>query len=327
MNATTREPTVLQPTSIARSREWHDAARKARRLSWLSLAWMGAEGVITAGIAAGSIALVSFGLDLHRGLRQLYVIVWRFTGSRLHLHAAETRAQKLVAVQFLPPRPLRRLRGDPPARHRRAPGDELARHRPRHVVGDRDAVPRHRQAPARRPARLRRHPRGGTQNPLRLPRARRPRRPRRQRALRPLVARPRRRADRRGRRRSRGRRELAGRGCCATCWGPVARTLDPEGAHLASLRRLADFRGQRVLEMAAAKGGSPGRNRRRGRVRPRLRPGRRASVRTARACSCPSSPTASSSASPRRRRSRSRPTLSTSSSSPGRSGCVPPRTS
>lgn len=31
-------------------------------------------------------------------------------------------------------------------------------------------------------------------------------------------------------------------------------TLDPEGAHLASLRRLADFRGQRVLEMGCGEG-------------------------------------------------------------------------
>ena len=30
--------------------------------------------------------------------------------------------------------------------------------------------------------------------------------------------------------------------------------LDPEGAHLAALRRLADFRGQRVLEMGCGEG-------------------------------------------------------------------------
>jgi divalent metal cation (Fe/Co/Zn/Cd) transporter len=98
----TRELSVLQPGQITRSREWHDAARKARWLSWLSLAWMGAEGVIalTAGILAGSIALVSFGLDSFiEGFASL-VIVWRFTGSRLLSHAAEERAQKLVAVQF-----------------------------------------------------------------------------------------------------------------------------------------------------------------------------------------------------------------------------------
>jgi divalent metal cation (Fe/Co/Zn/Cd) transporter len=98
----TRELSVLQPAQITRSREWHDAARRARWLSWLSLAWMGAEGVIalTAGLLAGSIALVSFGLDSFiEGFASL-VIVWRFTGSRLFSHAAEERAQKLVAIQF-----------------------------------------------------------------------------------------------------------------------------------------------------------------------------------------------------------------------------------
>lgn len=98
----TRELSVLQPGQVTRSREWHDAARRARWLSWLSLAWMGAEGVIalTAGILAGSIALVSFGLDSFiEGFASL-VIVWRFTGSRLLSHAAEERAQKLVAIQF-----------------------------------------------------------------------------------------------------------------------------------------------------------------------------------------------------------------------------------
>ena len=34
----------------------------------------------------------------------------------------------------------------------------------------------------------------------------------------------------------------------------VTRTLDPEGAHLAALRRLADFEGRRVLEMGCGEG-------------------------------------------------------------------------
>jgi ubiquinone/menaquinone biosynthesis C-methylase UbiE len=34
----------------------------------------------------------------------------------------------------------------------------------------------------------------------------------------------------------------------------VSLTLDPEGAHLAALRRLADFRGARVLEMGCGEG-------------------------------------------------------------------------
>jgi divalent metal cation (Fe/Co/Zn/Cd) transporter len=98
----TRELTVLPVAQPARSRQWHEAARRARLLSWISLAWMGAEGVIAlaAGIAAGSIALMSFGLDSFiEGFASL-VIVWRFTGSRLHSHTAEERAQKLVAIQF-----------------------------------------------------------------------------------------------------------------------------------------------------------------------------------------------------------------------------------
>ncbi len=34
----------------------------------------------------------------------------------------------------------------------------------------------------------------------------------------------------------------------------MTRELDPEGAHLAALRRLADFRGQRVLELGCGDG-------------------------------------------------------------------------
>jgi divalent metal cation (Fe/Co/Zn/Cd) transporter len=82
--------------------QWQRAAARARNLSWLSLAWMGLEGgiAIAAGIAAGSIALISFGLDSAiEGVASL-VIVWRFTGARLLSRVAEARAQKLVAVQF-----------------------------------------------------------------------------------------------------------------------------------------------------------------------------------------------------------------------------------
>jgi divalent metal cation (Fe/Co/Zn/Cd) transporter len=82
--------------------EWRRAARRAKQLSWLSLAWMGAEGAtaITAGILAGSIALIGFGIDSAiEGVASL-VIVWRFTGRRLLSDTAEERAQKLVAIQF-----------------------------------------------------------------------------------------------------------------------------------------------------------------------------------------------------------------------------------
>jgi divalent metal cation (Fe/Co/Zn/Cd) transporter len=84
------------------SAEWLRLAQRARLLSWLSLGLIGAEGAvaIAAGIAAGSIALIGFGIDsVIEGLASV-VIVWRFTGSRLSSPVAERRAQRLVALQF-----------------------------------------------------------------------------------------------------------------------------------------------------------------------------------------------------------------------------------
>jgi divalent metal cation (Fe/Co/Zn/Cd) transporter len=77
-------------------------ARRARWLSWLSLAWMTVEGAvaIAAGVVAGSIALVGFGLDSAIEGFASVIIIWRFTGHRIHSPAAEDRAQKLVAIQF-----------------------------------------------------------------------------------------------------------------------------------------------------------------------------------------------------------------------------------
>jgi divalent metal cation (Fe/Co/Zn/Cd) transporter len=76
--------------------------RRAKALSWLSLAWMTVEGAVavTAAILAGSVALLGFGLDsVIEGVASV-VIIWRFTGARRLSHAAEERAQKLVAIQF-----------------------------------------------------------------------------------------------------------------------------------------------------------------------------------------------------------------------------------
>jgi divalent metal cation (Fe/Co/Zn/Cd) transporter len=95
-------PRADRPAPSEPSAEWLRAATRARAMSWISLAWMGLEGAvaITAGILAGSIALIGFGIDSAiEGVASL-VIVWRFTGHRLLSRAAEERAQKLVAVQF-----------------------------------------------------------------------------------------------------------------------------------------------------------------------------------------------------------------------------------
>jgi len=81
---------------------WHRAARQARLLSWLSLAWMAAEGAIAiiAAVIAGSVALLGFGLDSAiEGLASV-IIIWRFTGTRTLSETAEARARKAVAVTF-----------------------------------------------------------------------------------------------------------------------------------------------------------------------------------------------------------------------------------
>jgi SAM-dependent methyltransferase len=75
-------------------------ARRAKLLSWLILAWMAVEGAVAigAGIVASSIALVGFGLDSAIEAFASVIIIWRFTGHRMFSAAAETRAQKLVAI-------------------------------------------------------------------------------------------------------------------------------------------------------------------------------------------------------------------------------------
>jgi divalent metal cation (Fe/Co/Zn/Cd) transporter len=89
------------PAAISRER-YAALARRVRLLSWASLAIISMEGAvaIASGLVASSIALIGFGLDsVIEGLAS-GIIVWRFTGSRTFSQAAETRAQKLVAIQF-----------------------------------------------------------------------------------------------------------------------------------------------------------------------------------------------------------------------------------
>jgi divalent metal cation (Fe/Co/Zn/Cd) transporter len=96
-------PTIPAAPAPRLTRErYAELARRVKLLSWLSLGWMTIEGAvaIAAGIVASSIALVGFGLDsVVEGVASV-IIIWRFTGARVFSHAAEQRAQKLVAAQF-----------------------------------------------------------------------------------------------------------------------------------------------------------------------------------------------------------------------------------
>jgi divalent metal cation (Fe/Co/Zn/Cd) transporter len=91
-----------RPTAAITRDRYEQLAGRVKLLSWLSLAWMTVEGgvAIFAGIVAGSIALVGFGLDSAIEGFASIIIIWRFTGHRVFSHAAEQRAQKLVAAQF-----------------------------------------------------------------------------------------------------------------------------------------------------------------------------------------------------------------------------------
>jgi len=94
-------PASRPAPGIARE-EWLRLARRAKLLSWVSLGYMTFEGAvaIAAGLVAGSVALIGFGIDSAiEGFASL-VIVWRFTGHRLLSDHAEQRAQRLVAIQF-----------------------------------------------------------------------------------------------------------------------------------------------------------------------------------------------------------------------------------
>jgi divalent metal cation (Fe/Co/Zn/Cd) transporter len=93
---------LATPVAAITPQRYGELARRVRLLSWLSLAAMSVEGAVAilAGVLAGSIALVGFGLDSAVEGFASVIIIWRFTGERTMSERAEQRAQKLVAIQF-----------------------------------------------------------------------------------------------------------------------------------------------------------------------------------------------------------------------------------
>ena len=101
VSATAARP--LDPTAASGERGARDLLiRRAKALSWSSLAWMTVEGAvaIAAALVAGSVALLGFGIDSAiEGLASV-IVIWRFSGSRRLSAQAERQAQKAVAVSF-----------------------------------------------------------------------------------------------------------------------------------------------------------------------------------------------------------------------------------
>jgi divalent metal cation (Fe/Co/Zn/Cd) transporter len=100
--ASTLQATAVTPAPPVDRASYRRLATRVKVLSWASLAYMTLEGAIAilAGILAGSVALIGFGLDSAIEGFASAIIVWRFTGTRMFSQRAEQRAQKLVAIQF-----------------------------------------------------------------------------------------------------------------------------------------------------------------------------------------------------------------------------------
>jgi divalent metal cation (Fe/Co/Zn/Cd) transporter len=74
----------------------------ARRLAWLGVGWHVVEAsvAVIAGIAAGSVALVGFGVDSLIESVAGVVLLWRLAASRAASTSAERRAQRLIGASF-----------------------------------------------------------------------------------------------------------------------------------------------------------------------------------------------------------------------------------
>lgn len=76
--------------------------RRAATLAWFTVAYNTAEGLVAvaAGLAAGSLALVSFGLDSGIEVLSALAIAWQFAGGGTRAAERERRTMRLIAAAF-----------------------------------------------------------------------------------------------------------------------------------------------------------------------------------------------------------------------------------
>jgi hypothetical protein len=84
-------PSALSLTSERTALIWH-----AFRLEWMTVAWMVVEGVVAlaAGLAAGSLTLMAFGLDSAIELASAGVLIWRLNVELRHGQGFSERAER-----------------------------------------------------------------------------------------------------------------------------------------------------------------------------------------------------------------------------------------
>lgn len=87
------------PTTVADPAERTRLERLARVLAWVTIAWNVLEAVvaISAGLVAGSLALVGFGIDSSIEVFAAVVVLWRLRGVD---EEREEKALKLIALSF-----------------------------------------------------------------------------------------------------------------------------------------------------------------------------------------------------------------------------------
>lgn len=87
-----------EPAAVERTNE-HRLLRKAFRLEYLTISWNAVEAIVAvwAGITAGSIALIGFGLDSVIEVFAATVVVWELRGVG---GERERRAMRLIAASF-----------------------------------------------------------------------------------------------------------------------------------------------------------------------------------------------------------------------------------
>lgn len=99
----TETPSRLTEPPPRHDDEWLRIARRARALSWASLAWMTVEGVVglIAGLDANALSVIVWAASSFvEGLASM-IVIWRFSGSRTLSEHSERTAQRLVAGSFL----------------------------------------------------------------------------------------------------------------------------------------------------------------------------------------------------------------------------------
>ncbi len=82
----------------------HDLLARGRRLEWFTVVWNSLEGLVSValGAAAGSIALIGFGVDSFVETSSGAVLLWRLQGGRDHAteEKVEARALRLVGISL-----------------------------------------------------------------------------------------------------------------------------------------------------------------------------------------------------------------------------------